>query len=37
LPFEDDVVDAVPVQQLPEQQSGRAGADNGDLGSHGLQ
>ena len=28
-------VDAGLVQQLPEQQAGRAGADDGDLGAHG--
>jgi hypothetical protein len=34
LPFEDDVVDAAPVQQLAEEQAGRAGADDRDLCSH---
>ena len=37
LPLQDDVVDAGAVQQLPEQQAGRAGADDGDLGAHGRQ
>ena len=36
LPLEDDVVDAMLVQELTEQQSSRAGADNGDLGAHAL-
>ncbi len=35
LALEDDGVDAGLVQQLAEQQAGRAGADDGDLGSHG--
>jgi hypothetical protein len=34
LPLHDDVIDAVFVQELAEQQTSRAGADNGDLGSH---
>jgi hypothetical protein len=34
LPLQDDVVDAVFVEELAEQQSRRAGADDGDLGSH---
>ncbi|MCY1556863.1 hypothetical protein D9M68_936600 [compost metagenome] len=36
LALDDDVVDAGLVQQLAEQQAGRAGADDGDLGSHVL-
>lgn len=32
----DDVVDAGLAEQLPEQQSGGAGADDGNLGTHGL-
>ena len=35
VPLDDDVIDAVLVQQLAEQQSGRSRADNGDLGTHG--
>ena len=34
LPFKDDVGNAVFVQQLPQQQSGRTRADNDDLSSH---
>jgi hypothetical protein len=34
LPLEDDVVDALSVQQLAEQQSRRTGADDGDLSAH---
>ena len=34
LAFEDDVVDAGVVQQLAEQQAGRASADDGDLSVH---
>ena len=34
LPLEDDVVDAVLVQELAEQQPRGAGADDGDLGAH---
>ena len=34
VPLEDDVVDAVLVEQLAEQQAGRAGADDRDLRSH---
>jgi len=34
LPFQDNVVDAMLVQELTEQKPGRSGADNGDLGSH---
>ncbi|MBA7659170.1 hypothetical protein ES703_67143 [subsurface metagenome] len=33
LPLQDHIVDAVEVQQLPEQQAGRAGADDGHLGA----
>ena len=33
LPFENDIVDAMLVQELTEQQSRRAGSDNGDLGA----
>ena len=33
LPFENDIVDAMLVQELTEQESGRAGSDNGDLGA----
>ncbi|CAM5201610.1 hypothetical protein BTHI11S_05895 [Bosea thiooxidans] len=33
-PFDNDVVDAGARQQLPEQQPGRPGADDGDLRSH---
>ncbi len=33
--FDDDGVDAGCVQQLAEQQAGRAGADDGNLGTHG--
>jgi hypothetical protein len=36
LPFQDDVIDAVLVQELAEQQSRWAGADDGDLGSHAV-
>src|SRR5579883_176876 len=36
LPFEDDVVDAVLVQELSEQQSRRARSDNHDLCAHAL-
>lgn len=35
LGFEDDGVDAVAVQKLPEQQACRARANDGDLGAHG--
>ncbi|MNF99388.1 hypothetical protein D3C84_822810 [compost metagenome] len=35
LAFDDDVVDAGAMQQLTEQEAGRAGADDGDLGFHG--
>ena len=31
LPLQNDVIDAVPMQELTEQESRRAGADNGDL------
>jgi hypothetical protein len=31
--FEDDGVDACPMQQLAEQQAGRAGTDDRDLGT----
>ena len=34
--LENDVVDAGALQQLPEQQAGGAGADDGDLGAHGY-
>jgi hypothetical protein len=34
LAFDDDVVDACLVQQLPEQKAGGAGADDRDLGAH---
>ncbi len=34
LPFKDDVGNAVFVQQLPQQQAGRTGANNDDLSSH---
>jgi hypothetical protein len=34
LPLQDNIIDAVFVEELTEQQSGRAGADDGDLGSH---
>ena len=34
--LEDHAVDAVAVQQLPEQQAGRAGADDHDLGALGA-
>ena len=34
LPFQDDVVDAVLVQELAEQQARRTGADDGDLSAH---
>ena len=33
LPFENDIVDAMLVQELTEQESRRAGSDNGDLGA----
>ena len=33
-PFDDDVGDAPIVQELPEQQAGRARADNRELGAH---
>ncbi len=33
--FEDDGIDAAALQQLSEQQAGGAGADDGDLGTHG--
>ena len=36
VPFDDDVVDAALVEELPKQEAGRAGANYGDLGSHGL-
>jgi hypothetical protein len=36
LPLDDDVVDAGFVQQLAEQQARGAGADDGNLGSHGV-
>ena len=36
LPLQDDVVDAVLVQQLAEQQARRPGADDGDLGAQDL-
>ena len=35
LGFEDDGIDAVAVQKLPEQQARGARADDGDLGAHG--
>ena len=35
LPFEDDIVDAVPMQQLAKQQARRTGADDHNLGAHG--
>src|SRR5690606_8141317 len=35
LGLEDDGFDALAVQQLAEQQAGRAGADDGDLSFHG--
>jgi hypothetical protein len=34
LPLQDDVVDALLVKELAEQESGRTGADDDDLGSH---
>ena len=34
--LDDDGVDAGTVQQRAQQQSGRTGADDGDLGSHGV-
>ena len=34
LPFENDVRNAASVQQLPQQQPGRTGANNDDLSSH---
>ena len=34
--LDDDVGDTVPVQQGAEQQAGRAGADDGHLGAHGV-
>ena len=34
LSLEDDVIDAVFVEELAEQQSRRAGSNNGDLRSH---
>jgi hypothetical protein len=34
--FEHDRFDALQVQQVGKQQAGRAGADDGDLGAHGL-
>ena len=37
LPLQNDVVDAVLMQELAEQQSRRAGPDDGDLGAHGRQ
>src|SRR3546814_18013188 len=36
LALKDDVVDAVAGQQLAEQQAGRAGAADGDLGAHSV-
>src|SRR5699024_5227707 len=37
LGFENDRVDAPQMQELIEQEAGRAGADDGDLGTHGWQ
>lgn len=34
LPLQNDIVDASPLQELAEQEPGRASADNDDLGSH---
>jgi hypothetical protein len=34
VPFEDDVVDPVPVEELSEEQTGWSGTNDRDLGAH---